>query len=79
MRAEIVFEIDFGVAKWHDVLLEQRVYLEAGLELKEPSDLSRPKNLAEKAGFLREFGLSCVARDGSKWAVMGADKQDVFV
>jgi hypothetical protein len=40
MRAEIVFEIYFGVAKWHAVLLEQRVYLEAGLELKEPADLS---------------------------------------
>ena len=35
MRAEIVFEIRFGVAKRHVVLLEQRVYLEASLELKE--------------------------------------------
>jgi len=40
MRAEIVFEIYFGIAKWHAVLLEQRVYLEASLELKEPADLS---------------------------------------
>ena len=39
MRAEIVFEIRFGVAKRHVVLLEQRVYLEASLELKEPTDL----------------------------------------
>jgi hypothetical protein len=40
MGAEIVFEIYFGIAKWHAVLLEQRVYLEASLELKEPADLS---------------------------------------
>jgi hypothetical protein len=38
--AEIVFEIYFRIAKWHAVLLEQRVYLEASLELKEPADLS---------------------------------------
>jgi hypothetical protein len=35
MHAEIVFEIYFGIAKRHAVLLEQRVYLEASLELKE--------------------------------------------
>jgi hypothetical protein len=40
MRAEIVLEIYFGIAKWHAVLLEQRVYLEASLELKEAADLS---------------------------------------
>jgi hypothetical protein len=37
MRSEIVFEIRFGVAKRDVVLLEQRVYLEASLELKEPA------------------------------------------
>src|SRR3984893_7903035 len=40
MRAEIVFEIYFGIAKWQRVLLEHRVYLETSLELKEPADLS---------------------------------------
>jgi hypothetical protein len=33
-----------------------------------------------KAGFLRGFGLSClwnVARDGSRWAYVGVDKQDL--
>ena len=40
MRAEIVFEIYFGIAKRHAVILEQRVYLEVSLELKEPADLS---------------------------------------
>ena len=34
MRAEIVFEIYFGIAKWHAVILEQRVHFEASLELR---------------------------------------------
>ena len=40
----------------------------------------RPKYSREKAGFLREFGLSCfwqVGGDGSRWAVVGVDKQDL--
>ena len=35
MYAQVVFKICFAVAKWYVVLLEQRVYLEASLELKE--------------------------------------------
>jgi hypothetical protein len=40
MRAEIVFEILFGVAKRNVMLLEQRVHLEASPELKESTNLS---------------------------------------
>jgi hypothetical protein len=39
MCAEIVFEICFGIAKRHMVLLKQRVYLEASFEVQEPTDL----------------------------------------
>jgi hypothetical protein len=40
MRTEIVLEIYFGIAKWHAMLLEQCLYFEASLELKETTDPS---------------------------------------